>query len=113
MVNTLASCLGNLYDRCVQCSLALFLAAFVSFTKILFLADLMLANLYTSKYNMKFKCRSCVPTDSDTDAPLEHTHSFYANWKGLSIHILRNIEKTTVTVQPCGNGNVMKYQYQT
>ena len=31
------------------------LAAFVSFTKILFLADLMLANLYTSIYNMKFQ----------------------------------------------------------
>ena len=30
--------------------IALFLAAFVSFTKILFFADLMLANLYTSNY---------------------------------------------------------------
>ena len=36
--------------------IALFLAAFVSFTKILFLADLMLANAYTSKYIYDFKC---------------------------------------------------------
>ena len=42
--------------------IALFLAAFVSVTKILFFADLILANVCTSKifYHMIFKCDSCV-----------------------------------------------------
>ena len=31
------------------------------------------------------------PLDSDTDVLTEHTHLFYANSKGLSIHILINI----------------------
>ena len=64
MVNTFASCFGNLYDCCAKSSLGSFcvvlgdrsvnlLYSSFYFTKILFLADLMLANLYTSKYNMK------------------------------------------------------------
>ena len=78
VINTFCSSFGNLDDRCAKSSLssfsvfsgncsfhflyssfyfiALFLAAFVSFTKILFLADLMLANAYTSKYIYDFKC---------------------------------------------------------
>ena len=55
-----SNCSVNFFDSSLNFRLdcfvsALFLAAFVSFTKILFLADLMLANLYTSKYNMKFQ----------------------------------------------------------
>ena len=38
----------------------------------------------------------CIPVsaDSDTDVPLKHTHLFYANFQGLSIHNLRNNVKT-------------------
>ena len=80
VINTFCSSFGNLDDRCAKSSLSSFsvfsgncrgenfvhtyqmgydvlsAAAFVSFTKILFLADLMLANAYTSKYIYDFKC---------------------------------------------------------
>ena len=80
VINTFCSSFGNLDDRCAKSSLSSFSVfsgncsfhflyssfyfrlncfvscSFVSFTKILFLADLMLANAYTSKYIYDFKC---------------------------------------------------------
>jgi hypothetical protein len=76
--------------------IALFLAALVWFTKILFFADLMLANLYTSNYVIMMNIFRNIPLESDTDNPTEHTHLFYAKHTGLSIHISQNIVKTRV-----------------
>ena len=60
--------------------IALFLAAFVSLTKIQ--ADDK-SPLYLSTL------------DSDTDVLMEHTRLFYANRKNLSIHNLKNTVKNT------------------
>ena len=56
--------------------IALLRSILVLFTRILFFADLMLANPYTSKYFQSF-CLFCFPSsmdfDTETDSPVEHT----------------------------------------